>query len=77
MHIDVYNALVDKAKTKKDGVYSYRGMYYAVKNCRLVGHCDYYGNVFENAYGFNVVKGKARNKYEGRDVLKSYLTQLT
>lgn len=75
IHVDVYNLMVEKAKTKKDGVYSLKGNYYLVVDKHLAGYSDYFGNVCEMAYGFSVSKGKAKDRWEARDVLKGYLKQ--
>jgi hypothetical protein len=45
MTIEVHNILTDKAKTRKDGVYAYRGLMYAVKNNRFIAYADYSGNI--------------------------------
>jgi hypothetical protein len=40
MKIETHNALIDKAKAKKDGVYSASGYLYAVKNGSFVAYAD-------------------------------------
>lgn len=75
MHIDDHNKMREKAKTKKDGVYTCKGNFYMVYKNQLAAYCDYFGNVSECLYGFNVTKGKAKDRFEGRDLLKSYLKQ--
>ena len=77
MNIEIHIALIEKSKTKKNGVYSYKNNFYMVKDRRLAGYCDYFGNVFECVYGFNVSKGKAKDRFNGRDMLKKYLKELT
>ena len=75
--IEEHKIISEKAKTKNNGVYTYNKNFYLVVNKRLAAYCDYFGNVCEVAYGFNVSKGKAKDRFEGRDVLKKYLKQLT
>ena len=76
MEISIHNDLVVRAKTKKDGVYTYKGNYYLVINYHLHSYCDYFGNVSENFGSFIVSKGKAKDRFDGRDILKKYLKQL-
>jgi len=77
MHIDIYKTIKEKASIKKNGVYSYRKYFYLVVDEKLAGYSDYYGNICECAYGFNVSKGKANDRFEARDILKKYLKQIT
>jgi len=77
MKIDIYNQIREKAKTKKNGIYSYKTYTYIVVDNQLAGWCDYFGNIHELAYGFNVSKGKAKDRFEAKEILKSYLKQLT
>jgi hypothetical protein len=54
--IENTNRAIDKAKTKKDGVYTLNGMHYRVKeNC--VTHIAGYGEILQRAGHFNVVVG--------------------
>lgn len=46
MKVDFFNSLIDKAKTKADGVYSKQGWKYFVKN----GNIGYVGNWFDGIY---------------------------
>lgn len=46
MKVQLWNKLVDIAKTKKDGVYTKEGWHYFVKN----GNIGYVGNKFEGIY---------------------------
>ncbi len=75
IHIDVYNQMREKAATKKDGVYELKRNFYLVINNQLAGYCDFLGNVCELASGFSISKGRSRDRFEGRDILKSYLKQ--
>ena len=71
----MYYLMVEKAKTKKNGVYSMKGNCYLVFNNQLKGFADYFGNVYEVVCGFGVDKGKSKDRFEARDVLKGYLKQ--
>lgn len=51
--IENLNLIHDKAKDKKDGVYSFRGLDYRVKGGRFT-HYAYRGKVVERAGNFNV-----------------------
>jgi hypothetical protein len=75
MKIEIHNEISERAKSKKDGIYTYKRNFYLVYKERLAAYCDYLGNVYECIYGFNVSKGKSKDRYEGRDLLKSYLKQ--
>ena len=76
IHMDIYNLMREKAKTKRNGVYALKGNFYLVVDKQLAGYTDYFGNVCECAYGFSVSKGKAKDRFEARDILKGYLKQL-
>jgi hypothetical protein len=67
--------IMGRAKTKKDGIYSYRGYFYLVLNKQLSAYTDYFGNVIERSFGFNVDKGKVGNRFEGKKILAGYLKQ--
>lgn len=54
--IENLNLAIVKAKTKTDGVYSFRGFSYKVVGGRLT-HLAYGGEVLERAGNFNVVLG--------------------
>jgi hypothetical protein len=77
MNIDIFEKIKEKAESKKNGVYSFKKHFYLVINKRIAGYSDYFGNVCECAYGFNVSKGKAKDRFEARDTLKKYLKQIT
>lgn len=76
MHVDILKEMCDKAKTKKDGVYSHKKNFYLVANGRLHSYSDYFGNISEHFGSFCVSKGKVRDRFEARDILKGYLKQL-
>ena len=48
--------LLDKAKSKKDGVYTFRGVGYRVRNGHIT-HFSTDGKILERAYGFNCIVG--------------------
>jgi hypothetical protein len=75
MNIDEHNEIIKRSKTKKDGIYTYKKNFYLVYKNQLAAYCDYMGNVYEYLYGFNVSKGKLKDRFEGYDLLKSYLKQ--
>lgn len=52
--IDNCNLAIDKAKTKKDGLYCFSGLYYLVKNNKIT-HYAAYGNIYQ-AVGVFLVK---------------------
>jgi len=54
--IENLNLAIVKAKTKKNGVYGFRGFHYKVTGGRLT-HLAYGGEVLERAGNFNVVLG--------------------
>jgi len=44
MTIDETNLLHERAMTKNDGVYSYKGNLYVVKDNKFIAFADYHGN---------------------------------
>lgn len=70
MTITETNILHDKAKTRKDGVYSYRGYLYAVKNNRFVGFADAYGECYQRAGIFDVSIGKVERWDRKKELTK-------
>ncbi len=47
MTVDEVNLLNEKAKSKKDGVYSFRGNLWAVKSNRFLAYCKPNGEVLQ------------------------------
>ena len=76
MHIDIFNQLVEKAKTRKNGVYSHKGNFYLVRDGHVDSYCDYFGKLYGVAYGFSVVMPKAKDRFDGRDALKARLKRI-
>ena len=59
----------NKAKDKNDGVFTFRGVYYRVRNGRVT-HYAAFGKVVESAGAFNVTVGSYDWQIKtGRDVL--------
>lgn len=55
--MDNQSAIIEKAKTKSDGVYKFRGVTYRVVN----NHARFFaadGKVIEMCYGFNAIIGR-------------------
>jgi len=72
MTIETQNKLVEKSKTKKDGVYTFGGYYYAVKEGGLVAFSDY--DTCYACYGsFNTPIGKLSFPSKGKQALKDWL----
>ena len=72
MTISEINILHEKAKTKKDGIYSYRNNYYAVKNGRFIAYANFMGECFQRMGAFNAVIGKV-DHYDRKNKLKEWL----
>lgn len=63
------NDIVEKAKTKPDGVYTLRGIFYRVRNGRVT-HFASKGEVVQACGHFNIVLGTYGTKDEGRKLLQ-------
>jgi len=59
MENKTHNELIEKAKVKKDGIYSHKGILYAVKNNKFVLYSDIYGDVYmiQGVFRTRVSKG--------------------
>ncbi len=57
MTIDETNFLNKKAETKKDGIYSFRGNLWAVKNGKFVAFINNRGQVLQRFGAFNTQIG--------------------
>jgi len=55
--IENHRLIVDKAKTKRDGVFSFRGVSYRVRNGNVT-HFAYGGTIYNFCHGFNVKVGQ-------------------
>jgi hypothetical protein len=63
--------IIEKAKSKKDGVYTFRGVGYRVRDNKVT-HLSANGSIFERCCGFNVVIGKYKGfNNEGVKMLKT------
>jgi len=71
--MDNQSSIIEKAKTKKDGVYKFRGVAYRVVN----NHARFFASnceVIEMCYGFNAIIGRYErdiNQENAVKVLKS------
>ena len=72
MTIDDTNILIEKAKTRKDGVYSFKGYLWVVKNNKFVAFADYYGNCYQRFGAFNASIGKV-DHYDRKQKLIEWL----
>lgn len=75
MTTEELNKLIEKAKTRKDGVYSFRGYYWAVKNKQFIAFVNPKGQLLQRSGNFNVQIGQFSTdyKWERRDKLKEWL----
>jgi hypothetical protein len=75
MKIDELNMLHDKAKTRKDGVYSFKGQYlWVVKDNRFIAYSDYFGNCYQRMGNFNAIIGKV-DHYDRKKKLTEWLKE--
>ena len=72
MTIDDTNILIEKAKTRKDGVYSFKGYLWVVKNNKFVAFADNYGNCYQRFGVFNASIGKV-DRYKRKQILSNWL----
>lgn len=70
MTIDTHNLICEKAKNKKDGVYSFRGNLYVVKDNKFLFYADLCGECYQNCYGFTVRIGKVDSLDRKKELLK-------
>ena len=75
MRVDEVNILNEMAKSKKDGVYSFRGNLWAVKNGNFVAFVDSRGQVFQRCASFNYQIGNFWN-IERYDWKKNFIEWL-
>jgi len=72
MTIEETNILTDKAKGRKDGVYSFRGNLWVVKDERFVAFSDYFGDCYQRMGAFNVSIGRC-SRYDRKQKLTEWL----
>lgn len=74
MTTDIEALLIEKAKTRKDGVYSHKAvLLWAVKNGNFVAYVEW-GEMFQRLHGFNVKIGSCptwKQRSELNKLLKS------
>jgi hypothetical protein len=64
------SVIVEKAKSKNDGVFEFRGVMYRVRNFKVTHFADN-GEVLEPFVYFDVSLGKYDTREDGRKLLKS------
>lgn len=78
MKIQTIYEIDEKAKTKKDGIYSYKGFKYIVVNSRFKAYCDF-KTVYEIFAGLTVKIGEIDEIYnvtkELNKLLKKYKSE--
>lgn len=74
MTIEEINILIEKAKTRNNGVYSYRGYLWAVHNNKFVAFANYLGECYQRAGSFNILIGKVED-YKRKEKLIEWLKQ--
>ena len=57
MTIDEINLLNKKAETKKDGVYSFRGNLWVVKNGKFIAYVNQFGKILQRFGAFDTQIG--------------------
>ena len=72
MTIDETNLLHEKAKTRKDGIYSFRGNLYVVKDKSFIAFANYCGECYQRMGAFNVQIGKVE-PYDRKQKLTEWL----
>jgi len=75
MKVDEHNILVEKAKSKKDGVYSYRGYLYVVKNNNFKAFASPYGILYAVIGSFTTQIGFCQ-RHDSRTKLLQYLNRI-
>jgi len=69
MKIEMHNTLIQKAKTRKDGIYTYQGVFYVVKKGCFWAYADYSGEIQEIFGVFHHYIGKVE-RWERKNKLK-------
>lgn len=72
MTIDETNFLHEKAKTRKDGVYSYRGNLWVVKDNKFIAFANHFGECYQRYGAFNTQIGKV-DRYDRKQKLTEWL----
>ena len=61
MTYDEIDILNKKAETRKDGVYSFHGNKWLVKNKMFIAFADYFGNCYSRQGAFNLSIGTCKS----------------
>lgn len=69
--IENQNIISEKSKSKKDGIYSFRGIKYLVKSGKAVAFRDR-GKIYEPFGNFNILVGYYTDDDDATEILKSY-----
>lgn len=72
MKVSEFNTIIEKAKVRKDGVYTYRDYVYGVKNNRFVAYADPFGEVFSIQYGWSVTIGRCQ-RWDRKNQIKQFI----
>lgn len=73
MELSILNEIMEKAKTRKDGVYSYRGHFYVVKNKQFIAYADPFGNCFSYLGGIFAIELGKVDRYDRKKELMKWL----
>lgn len=73
MTINDTNLLQEKAKTRKDGVYSYKGNFYVVKDFKFIAFSNNYGECYQRMGGFNVKVGQVERHNAKKKLMTLFL----
>ena len=73
--LETQNSIIEKAKTKKDGCYRFRGVAYRVRGGRVthVGSC---GEIYQCHGAFNVPVGKYEWSFNSDEAAQKILKKL-
>jgi len=69
------NILIEKAKTRKDGVYTFRSYLWVVKDAKFIAFSNMYGECYQRFGSFNTNIGKV-GIYDRKQRLLEWLRQL-
>ena len=72
MTIEEINILNEKAESRKNGVYSFRGYLWAVKDNKFVAFADYFGNCYQRFGLFNAFIGEVK-RYDRKKKLTEWV----
>lgn len=74
MTIDETNLLVEKAKLRKDGIYSFRGNLWVVKDNKFIAFANLFGECYQRMGSFNYQIGKVE-RYDRKQKLTEWLNK--